>query len=61
MKEYIRPELDINLFHSANIITLSGESSGYTTKLTEWQSGHTGAQLTKAKVNDLIRDIKLVM
>ena len=61
MKEYIRPEFDIKLFHGANIITLSGQSSGYTAELTEWQEKHTGAQLTKAKVGDLVSNIKLVM
>ena len=65
MKEYIRPELNINLFHCANIITLSGESSGensgYTSGLTAWQNTHEGAQLTKAKVDELVSGIKLVM
>ena len=64
MKEYIRPELNINLFHCANIITLSGESSEsgvYMTVLAEWKNSTNGAQLTKATTAELVKNIKLVM
>lgn len=58
MKKYIRPELDINLFDSENIATVSGD--GYTQALTDWQTQNAGAELTKAKMAELSAVTKFV-
>ena len=57
MKKYTRPELDIRWFSFEAIVTESGVS-GYTSALTEWQGQNEGAQLTKAKMNDLQNIVK---
>lgn len=59
MKKYTRPEFDINLFSSEDIITVSGEG-GYTNALTTWQAANNGAQLTKAKMDELSQVTKFV-
>ena len=59
MKKYTRPELYIRLFNGDAIVTVSGASGNeYTEALTTWQNQNAGAELTKAKMNDLQNIVK---